>query len=258
MTTVSPKQTLAVVVITLNEERNIERCLRSVQGIADEIIVLDAFSTDKTPEICAAFNVQFVQRAWEGYAASKNHLNSLVRSDYILSLDADEALSADLHAEISAEKEKGFSGTYNVNRLTNYCGKWIYHSGWFPDIKPRLFPRNGSYWSGEYVHEVLVTPAPASITFDGVLEHYSYYSFADHRQRADKYSLLTARKFHAAGKKTGIFKPYLSAIGRFIAMYFFKRGFLDGWMGFKIAQISAQSNILKYKELNRLNRENAH
>lgn len=252
------KQSLAVVIITLNEERNIARCLASVQSFADEIIVLDAFSTDKTVEICQSFDARVVQRTWEGYAASKNHLNSLVQADYILSLDADEALSSELISEVQEAKKMGFNGTYNVNRLTNYCGKWIHHSGWFPDIKPRLFPKEGSYWSGEYVHEELITPTKETRTFKGVLEHYSYYSFVDHRQRADKYSLLTAKKFFVAGKKVGPLKPYLSAIGRFITMYFLKKGFLDGWMGFKIAQISALSNILKYKELIRLRRENNH
>lgn len=245
---------LSVVIITLNEERNITRCLKSVQGLADEIIVLDAFSTDRTQAICEEFGVRFVQREWAGYAASKNYLNSLVTSEYILSLDADEALSAELFSEIQTEKEKGFSGTYHVNRLTNYLGKWIHHSGWFPDIKPRLFPKEGSYWSGEYVHEVLVHPASKEQVFKGVLEHYSYYSYEDHRARADKYSYLTAQKFHAAGKTVGLLKPYISAIGRFFAMYIIKKGFLDGWAGFKIAQISAQSNVVKYKELRRLNR----
>lgn len=247
-------KTLAVVIITLNEERNIERCLKSVQDIADEIIVLDAFSTDKTAEICTKYRVRFEQKEWMGYAASKNHLNSLTQCDYLLSLDADEALSRDLINEIKVQKEKGFTGTYHVNRLTNYMGKWIYHSGWFPDIKPRLFPKEGSYWSGEYVHEELIYPASPKQIFKGVVEHYSYYSYEDHRARADKYSILTAQKFHAKGKKVNFLKPYISAIGRFIAMYFVKLGFLDGWKGFKIAQISAQSNILKYKELIRLNR----
>lgn len=246
---------LSVVIITLNEERNIARCLRSIQGLADEIIVLDAFSTDRTQAICEEFGVRFIQREWAGYSASKNYLNSLATSDYILSLDADEALSAELYSEILSEKEKGFSGTYSVNRLTNYLGKWIHHSGWFPDIKPRLFPKEGSYWSGEYVHEVLVHPASTEQVFKGVLEHYSYYSYQDHRARADKYSYLTAQKFHAAGKTVGTLKPYISAIGRFFAMYIIKKGFLDGWAGFKIAQISAQSNVVKYKELRRLNRE---
>jgi glycosyltransferase involved in cell wall biosynthesis len=246
---------LAVVIITLNEERNIERCLKSIRDLADEIIVLDAFSTDRTAEICAKYGVRFEQRAWEGYSASKNYLNSLVSSDYILSLDADEALSEELYKEIKTEKEKGFTGTYSVNRMTNYMGKWIRHSGWFPDIKPRLFPREGSYWSGEFVHEELVHPPSEVKVFRGILEHYSYYSYEDHRARADKYSILTAKKFHARGKKVGPLKPAISALGRFVAMYFIKLGFLDGWKGFKIAQISAQSNILKYKELRRLNRE---
>lgn len=249
-------QTLAVVIITLNEERNIRRCLTSIRDLADEIIVLDAFSSDQTQAICSEFNVQFHQRAWEGYSASKNYLNSLVTSDYILSLDADEALSEELYQELIALKQKGFNGTYSVNRMTNYLGKWIKHSGWFPDIKPRLFPKAGSYWSGEYVHEELVTPPSETIVFKGILEHYSYYSYADHRARADKYSYLTAQKFHATGKKVGPLKPLISAIGRFVAMYIIKLGFLDGWAGFKIAQISAQSNVFKYQELRRLNREN--
>jgi (heptosyl)LPS beta-1,4-glucosyltransferase len=247
-------KTLSVVVITLNEERNIARCLKSVQQIADEIIVLDAFSTDQTVDIAASLGAQVVHRKWEGYSASKNHLNSLTTCDYILSLDADEALSPELIEELKAEKAKGFTGTYHVNRMTNYCGKWIKHSGWFPDIKPRLFPKEGSYWSGEYVHEVLISPESEKKVFQGIVEHYSYYSFTDHRARADKYSLLTAQKFHAAGKKVSFLKPYLSALGRFVGMYFFKLGFLDGWMGFKIAKISAQSNVLKYKELLRLNK----
>lgn len=245
---------LAVTIITLNEERNIARCIKSVQDLADEIIVLDAFSTDKTKEICESLGVHFVQREWQGYAATKNYLNSLASSDYVLSLDADEALSKELFDEIQAEKKKGFTGTYSVNRLTNYLGKWIYHSGWFPDVKPRLFPREGSYWSGEYVHETLVHPPSELKVFKGVLEHYSYYSYEDHRSRADKYSYLTAQKFHAAGKQVGPLKPYISAVGRFIAMYFLKKGFLDGKMGFKIALISAQSNVVKYKELRKLNR----
>lgn len=251
-------QTISVVIITLNEERNIERCLKSVETIADEIIVLDAFSTDTTAEICSRYPVQFVQRNWKGYAASKNYLNSLAKSDYIFSLDADEALSIELITELSVLKKNGLSGTYSINRLTNYCEKWIKHSGWFPDIKPRLFPAAGSYWEGEFVHEILISPPSELQVFNGLVEHYSYYSYENHRARADKYSLLTAQKFHQAGKKASIFKPYLSAIGRFVAMYFLKKGFLDGKMGFKIAWISAQSNVLKYKELRRLNREKLH
>lgn len=248
---------ITATIITFNEERNIERCIRSVEGLVEEIIVLDSHSTDRTKEICQSHGVRFELREWEGYSASKNYLNSLVSTDYILSLDADEALDAALKAEIQKVKNDTPPQIYSFNRLTNYCGKWIKHSGWYPDVKVRLFPKEGSSWNGAIVHEELIFPENLKvIQLNGHLEHFSYYSYEDHRARADKYSALTAKKMHEAGKKASILKPYLSAIGRFVSMYLLKAGFLDGKMGFKIAQISAQSNVFKYKELRRLNREN--
>lgn len=247
---------ISATIITLNEERNIERCIRSLRGVADEIIVLDAFSEDRTREICENEGVRFEQRKWEGYSASKNYLNSLAQYDYILSLDADEALDTTLRESLLQVKQIENPGVYSVNRLTNYCGKWIKHCGWYPDVKIRLFPKKGSQWVGAHVHEELEFPLGMKVTqLDGHLEHYSYYSFEGHRERADKYSALTAKKFYEQGKRVGFLKPYLSAIGRFIGMYFVKKGFLDGRMGFKIAWISAQSNVFKYKELLRLQRE---
>lgn len=247
---------ISVTIITLNEERNIERCILSVKDVADEIIVLDALSTDLTEEICKRHNVRFEQRKWEGYSQAKNYLNNLAQFDYILSLDADEALDNELKQAIIQLKSLNDPEIYSLNRLTNYCGKWIKHSSWYPDIKVRLFPKNGSYWSGEYVHEELVFPANIQVKqLKGHLEHYSYYSFKEHRERADKYSALTAFKMYKAGKKASFFKPFLSGITRFIKMYFVHKGFLDGKMGFKIAQISCQSNVFKYKELRRLTHE---
>lgn len=248
---------LTATIITFNEERNIERCIRSLEGVADEIIVLDSFSNDRTQEICEGLPVRFEQRAWQGYSESKNYLNGLVSTDYILSLDADEALDDRLKEAILAVKSNPNPQVYAVNRLTNYCGKWIKHSGWYPDVKVRLFPKDGSFWDGAIVHETLIFPKELTVEpLAGHLEHYSYYSQKDHRERADTYSRLTAQKMHAAGKKASVLKPYLSAIGRFVSMYLFKLGFLDGKMGLRIARISAQSNVLKYNELRRLNREN--
>ncbi len=247
--------TITSAIITLNEERNIERCIRSVLPFSDEVIVLDAYSNDRTKEICESLGVRFIQREWEGYAASKNFLNDQAGSDYIFSIDADEAVDEELLKAIQKVKEKNETKLYSVNRLTNYCGKWIKHSGWYPDIKTRLFPKEGCSWSGAFVHEELVCDKDYTTEqLNGHLEHYSYYDFKDHRARADKYSSLTAMKFHAQGKKAGILKPYLSGVGRFISMYFIKLGFLDGKMGFKIAEISARSNIFKYRELRRLNK----
>jgi len=246
---------ISATIITLNEERNIERCIRSLQDVADEIIVLDSFSTDKTEEICKGLGVRFEKRKWEGYSPSKNYLNGLAQFDYILSIDADEALDDQLKQSILDLKKLNDPEVYSVNRMTNYCGKWIKHSGWYPDVKVRLFPKNGSNWDGEIVHEELVYPANLEVVqLKGHLEHYSYYSFEGHRSRADKYSALTAQKMHDKGKKASALKPYISALGRFVSMYIIKRGFLDGAMGFKIAWISAQSNVFKYKELRRLNR----
>lgn len=245
---------LSVVIITFNEARNIKRAIESVQHIADEIIIVDSFSTDETKDICESLNVRFYQQKWVGYSEQKNYANSLANFPTIFSLDADEAVDKVLEKEITNLKAKGFSAVYIVNRMTNYCGKWIKHSGWYPDKKIRIFPKE-TKWEG-IVHETLLFKKQfKEIELAGHVEHYSYYSFEQHKEVADKYSYLTAQKMNANGKKANIIKPYLSAFGRFVSMYIFKLGFLDGKMGFKIAQISAKSNILKYQELRRLNHE---
>ena len=248
---------LSAVIITFNEERNIERLLKSLIEVADEIVVVDSFSTDKTEEICIKAGVRFVQEKWKGYAATKNFANGLASHNWILSIDADEEVDKTLCREILIQKEIGFKGTYTLNRLTNYCGKWIKHSTWYPDKKVRIFSKDNTKWIGEFVHEELEFVEPVETTeLKGHLNHYSYYNYKEHRERADKYSILTAQKLHVLGKKVGILKPIISCIGRFVSMFILNLGFLDGWMGFKIAQISALSNIVKYKELRKLNREN--
>lgn len=247
---------LTATIITLNEERNIERCINSLTPIADEIIVLDSFSTDKTEEICLAKGVRFEKRKWQGYSNAKNYLNSLAAHEYIFSVDADEAPDKTLQKAILEIKKKGFTNIYSVNRLTNYCGKWIKHSGWYPDIKIRIFPKSKSRWEGEFVHEELIIDGNLeNKLLNGHLLHYSYYNYKEHRERADKYSSLTAQKLFSRGKKASFLKPYISGLGRFISMYLIKKGILDGKMGFKIAQISAKSNVFKYKELRRLHHE---
>ncbi|MFT7344084.1 MAG: glycosyltransferase involved in cell wall biosynthesis [Lentimonas sp.] len=248
---------LSAVIITFNEEHNIERCITALEQVADEIIVLDSFSTDRTEEICKSKGVVFHLRKWDGYAASKNHLNQLASHKYVFSVDADEVINEELKKAILKEKETGFKGIYRTNRRTNYLGSWINHSGWFPDWKERIFPKDEAKWEGEFVHETLSFSAEIKpVDLPGHLEHYSYTSFEDHRQRADKYSSLTAQKMHAQGKKASFLKPLLSAAMRFVSMYLIKSGFLDGKMGFHIARISAASNYFKYSELRRLNKSN--
>ena len=247
---------LSAVIITFNEERNIQRCIESLLPVADEIIVVDSFSTDRTEEICKLYGIRFFQNQWLGYAQTKNFANEHATCTFILSIDADEVLTLELQEEIQNEKKNGFSGIYELNRLTNYCGNWIYYSGWFPDLKIRIFPKEGSQWSGGLVHEELAfSKKLPKQKLKGLLHHYSYYSSAEHKNRADRYSKLTAKKYFENGKKAHFFSPFFSAILRFLSMFFLKFGFLDGFPGFKIAYISAQSNYLKYKELRRLNRE---
>lgn len=244
---------ISAVIITLNEERNIARVIDSLQGIADEILVYDSHSTDKTAEICKEKDVRFIQDEWLGYSETKNKANQLAKHRYIFSIDADEALSEELRKSLLKVKEEGLEGYYSMNRLTNYCGKWIRHSGWYPDVKVRLFPKDQVYWEGKWVHETLHIPGSLNkVHLKGDLLHYSYYNFKDHRQKADHYSELTANKMFEKGKTSGPLKPYLSGLARFISMYIFKLGFLDGKMGFKIAQISAASNVYKYKKLRAL------
>lgn len=248
---------ISAVIITFNEERNIARCIESLLPVMDEIIIIDSFSSDKTKEICSKYPVKFIENKWLGYSKTKNLGNKLTQFDYIFSIDADEALSEDLQKEILSLKKNKLEGIYKVNRLTNYCGKWIYRSGWFPDWKIRLFPKKFSNWNDAIVHEELEFSCNLpEMKFKHVLEHYSYYSYTQHQEKADKYSLLTAKKYFEQKKKSTIISPFLSALGRFISMYILKLGFLDGYNGFMISKISAKSNYLKYKELNRLYKEN--
>lgn len=242
---------LSVVICTKNEERNIQRCLNSIQSIADEIVVVDSLSTDKTPALCLATpKVKFYPMPWEGFAQTKNKANQLAQNPYILSLDADEELTPELQQEILKLKNQGLRGVYRVNRLTNYCGTWIHHSGWFPDKKIRLFPKAHAKWVGDHVHEILESPEIKNVTdLKGLLNHYSVYSVSEHLQKIKSYSSLGAEKM--AKKKplvilvtSLIFNPPL----RFIRHYILKLGFLDGGSGVLIAALSSYSVFLKYKK----------
>lgn len=243
---------ISLVIITLNEEHNIARCIQAAQGIVDEIIVLDSGSTDNTVKLATQLGASCYFKEWMGYAVQKDYANSLAAYPYILSLDADEVLSDKLRSSILAIKSN-LTDAYELNRLTNYCGHWVKHSSWYPDRKVRLFPKNKARWNGAIVHEELLLDADLKVErLKGDLFHYSYSSSFEHRMRADKYSRLTALKLFNAGKRASVFKPLISALGRWLKMYVFRLGFLDGWAGLKIAGISAQSNHYKYLELRRL------
>jgi glycosyltransferase involved in cell wall biosynthesis len=249
---------ISTIIITLNEERNIERCLMSVMEVSDEVIVIDSGSTDQTEHICKRYGVRFIPTTWKGYSATKNQGIELASFDYILSIDADECLDSTLVREINELKKHGASGIYRMNRLTNYCGHWVHHSGWNPDWKIRLFPKENIRWNNSIVHEELDYPDNQPIhNFTGRLHHYSYFSLEQHLDKANYYSELTAKKYAEQGRNASVLTPLISAVGRFFSMYFLKLGILDGWAGWHIARISAVSNAHKYRELRRLKKERA-
>jgi len=249
---------ISAVIITRNEAHNIARCLISLQLLVDEVIVVDAESTDDTARIATEHGARVIVRAWTDYSDQKNFANAQARGPYILSMDADEAISAELRAALMDATKKGLAGAYRFNRLTNYCGTWVRHGGWYPDAKVRLFPKVGTSWQGEHVHEELQL-APETIVhqLDGDLLHYSYPTVSSHEQRIERYSDLHARKLLAAGKRPGLLKRTLSPVVKFFQGYVLRLGFLDGKAGYTIARLSARAVRLKYAKLQRLREQGA-
>lgn len=240
---------LSVVIITFNEERNIGRCLESVKDIADEIIVVDSLSTDKTKTICESYGVKFIEHAFEGHIKQKNFAIGQATYTYQLSLDADEALSEELKAEILKVKENWQQDGYRMNRLSNYCGKWIKHSGWYPDTKLRLYDSGKGIWTGMDPHDKFELEPGSSIgKLRGDILHYTYYTIDEHVRQANKFSSIAAKELVAKGKRIYLFKIILNPIAKFIRNYILHLGFLDGFYGFLICQITANETFLKYSK----------
>lgn len=246
---------LSAVIITFNEEKNIARCLQSVKDVADEILVVDSYSTDRTEQICRSMGARFIQNRWQGYTSQKNFANSMALHDHILSIDADEALSDDLRKSILIVKENWLSDGYIMNRMTNYCGKWIRHGSWYPDRKLRLFDRTKGSWKGVIHEEFFLKDGTRTGSIRGDLLHYSYYSISDHVKQANHFTDITAELAYSKGKRAGPLKILFSPVVKFIRDYFLLLGFLDGYPGFIIAHISANATFLKYVKLRQLHRQ---
>lgn len=239
---------LSVVIITLNEERNIGRCLDSVKEIADEIVVVDSLSTDKTKEICESYGVRFVEQKFLGYQDQKNFAHKLATHDYVLSLDADEALSAELLSEIKALKSNFVLDGYIVKRLTNYNGHWVRHCGWYPDSKLRLVKKNQAIWTGGNIHEGLEIKGSVGI-LSGDLFHYSFETISSHVLQTNKFSTLEARERFNKGQRATVTKLVTRPLFQFFKDYFLKLGFLDGRYGFVICFINGLYVLLKYGKM---------
>ena len=247
---------LSVAIITLNEERNIERCIRSVQPVADEIVVVDSYSTDRTKEICERLEVRFLENPFVDFVQQKNFAQDSVTYEYILSLDADEALSEELQQAIIRIKDDCRFLAYRFNRLTNYCGQWIHHSGWYPDAKLRLWRRTSGHWSGSAIHESVQLDDSASVQWiKSDILHYSYYSVEDHIAQLNKFTSISAQAYYRKGKEVvpiihWVIYPLLTFLNRYV----FRLGFLDGYAGYLVCKSTAYAKYLKYAKLYELKR----
>lgn len=245
---------LSVIIITHNEEKNIGRCIGSVKHIADEVIVLDSFSKDRTTQLATELGAKCYYRVFSGYGDQKNAAAQMAAHDYLLYLDADEYLSPELNESILKEKEKDFPcDGYFMNRLSYYFGRWIRHSSWYPDSKLRLVRRDKALWSTDLVHESLDPAKDATLgTVKGDLLHLPYADQETHVIKIDRYSSLAAKRMHLQGKRPTILKIIFSPLASFISGYFLHAGFLDGLQGFMIAIHSAYYTFLKYAKLRQL------
>jgi glycosyltransferase involved in cell wall biosynthesis len=248
---------ISAVVITYNEEKNIGRCLESLMDTVDEIIVVDSYSTDATGEICKEKGVNFIQHPFEGHIEQKNYALSCATSDYVLSLDADEALSETLVQSIQAAKKNWHVDGYWVNRLTNYCGKWIQHCGWYPDRKIRMWDRRKGRWGGVNPHDHVVMATNSRMHhLRGDLLHFSYPTIRNHISQINSFSDIAAREAFERGRQSNLVLDIcLNPLLTFFKKYLLKRGVLDGYEGFVISISSAYGKFLKYIKLRELERK---
>lgn len=246
-----PAVPLSVVIITYNEERNIARCLEAVRGVADEVVVVDSFSTDNTVAICEQLGARVVQHTFEGYVQQKNYATAQARHDYVLQLDADEVLTEELRQSILEAKQNWQHAGYTLARLTNYCGSWVRHGGWYPDRKLRLYDRRLGQWEGLLLHERYEVTLGQSVgQLRGDALHYSYDSVEQHVQQLNRFTSIAADELWLRGKRrVSVFHLLLKPWWKFVHGYFFRLGFLDGFAGLSIATISAWGVFLKFAKL---------
>jgi glycosyltransferase involved in cell wall biosynthesis len=246
-------QGLSVAIITFNEERNLADCIRSCRDLADEVVVLDSFSTDRTEEIARAFpEVRFSQHAFDGHVQQKDRAFALCRNAWVLSLDADERLSPELAAELRA-LEPGDRVGFRMPRLTFVLGAPIRHAGWYPQRKFRLVKRGHARWAGENPHDYLVVDGPAG-ELSGDLLHHSFQDVSHMVRTADSFSSIQAMNLHARGRRFPRLRAVLKPVAKFLEIFVVKRGFLDGFPGFVVAVQNAHGAFLREAKLYELSR----
>jgi glycosyltransferase involved in cell wall biosynthesis len=243
---------ISATVITLNEEANLADALRSLDW-ADEIIVVDSESNDRTVEIARQFTDKVIQQKWLGYSAQKNFATEQAANEWIFNLDADERVTPELAREILAlkQEENPNCAAYEMPRKVFYLGRWIQHSGWYPDYKVRLYNRTSGRWVGNYVHESVKVEGEVK-RLRGDLLHFTVRNATEHHLRLDRYTTLAAREAFEKGKSASFASIAFAPLATWIKSYIFKMGFLDGWQGIAIAYFAAQYVFLKNLKLREL------
>jgi glycosyltransferase involved in cell wall biosynthesis len=236
---------ITATIITLNEERNIARAIESLR-CCDEIVVLDSGSVDRTAEVAEKLGARVIDSGWRGFAAQKNLAAEQAAHDWILSIDADEALSEALEGEIWLVKKNGpHCDAYTMPRIAQYLGKWILHSGWYPDRKVRLYDRRKATWVGDFVHESVHVSGHVG-HLDANLLHFTCESISEHVKTMERYTTLAAQEIASRQVKVGVGRLIVDPPWTFCKTYFLQRGFLDGVEGLILAYMAAFYTFLKY------------
>lgn len=248
---------LSAVIITHNEEKNIERCIRVLKLVADEIVIIDSFSSDNTAAICNHLNVRFLQKAWEGFGPQKRYGVQQTVFNNIIALDADEVLDEEAINEINKLKKNGFHAVYELKLFHYYFGKFLHHGQEYPNYKKRIFCKDVVEWNENKVHESLIIPENIPvIKLRGKINHYSYTSLEQYLTKSNLYTTIAARSLFEKGKKSYLLNMVFSPSFTFFKSYIINAGFLDGFHGFVVAMLNGYTNFLKYSKLWNLRKGN--
>lgn len=237
---------ISACIISYNEENKIEDCLKSLEGVVDEIIVVDSLSTDRTKEIVKKYTNNVYDQKFLGHVEQKNLAVQKASYDWVLSLDCDERLTNELKKSILQVKNNlDGADAYQVARRTFYVYRWLNHC-WYPDFKTRLFNKNTARWGGINPHDHLEVDGNNIVTLSGDLEHYSFNSISEHIQTIDNFTEIGAQEIIKRGKKVGFLSPWTHGLWTFIKLYIFKRGFMDGYAGLVVSVLSGMHAFTKY------------
>jgi glycosyltransferase involved in cell wall biosynthesis len=242
---------LSACIVTFNEEHNLARALNSLAGIADEIVVVDSGSTDRTADIAREHGVSFFSRAFTNHADQKNYAASLAKNDWIFLLDADEEPDQLLRESLRVWKQRTPDFfVYEMARLTNYLGAWIRHSRWYPDFQRRLYRRDKANFSG-MIHSALHFSGAVG-RLDGNLLHYTMRNFAEHEAKVERYTTVMAAELYSQGRRDWRAAMWFATPWSWFQNYILYAGFLDGYRGLLIARMAARSTRLKFAKLGQL------